>query len=99
MTEVTEKNTQARQKRAVSGVVVSAAMDKTIVVKVERKFKHATMGKIVRTFKKYKAHDEANEANAGDLVELVESRPISRTKHMQLQRIVKAKKVATKDAA
>lgn len=99
MTEVKEKNTQARQKRAVSGVVVSAAMDKTIVVKVERKFKHATIGKIVRTFKKYKAHDEANEAKAGDVVEIVESRPLSRTKHMQLQRVIKAKKVAASKGA
>ena len=93
MAEVTQ-STAVRKKRAVLGVVVSDKMDKTIVVRVERKFKHARMGKIVRTFKKYKAHDEANEAKAGDTVEIVESRPLSRDKHMSLQRVVAVAKGA-----
>ena len=60
-------------------------MNKTIVVKVERKFKDPVVGKIVRTFKKYKAHDEQGQAQVGDFVEITECRPLSRTKHMTLK--------------
>lgn len=88
-----EKNTteqaQARA-RVLSGTVVSASMNKTIVVRVERKFKHEVVGKTVRTFKKYKAHDENSQARCGDVVEIAECRPLSKTKHMQLQRVVKS---------
>jgi small subunit ribosomal protein S17 len=70
------------------GEVVSDRMDKTVVVKVERTFKHPQYGKVVKRFKKYKAHDEANSAKMGDLVEIVECRPLSKTKHMILNKIV-----------
>jgi len=87
-----EKNTidqVQKNARVLAGTVVSDAMNKTIVVKVERKFKHQVVGKIVRTFKKYKAHDENSEARCGDVVEIVECRPLSKTKHMRLHRVVK----------
>lgn len=74
--------------RILRGTVVSARMDKTIRVKVERKFMHPGYGKIVRTFKKYSAHDETNSAQMGDVVDIIECRPLSRTKHMMLHAIV-----------
>ncbi len=91
------KNTQSTQievsgKRVLVGEVVSDKMDKTITVKVTRTFKHALYGKIVKRFKKYKAHDEAGLAKMGDTVEIIECRPISKTKHMMLNRVVQAEK-------
>lgn len=70
------------------GEVVSDKMDKTITVKVQRTFAHPLYGKTVRSFKKYKAHDEAQVAKIGDLVEIVECRPLSKTKHMMLSRVI-----------
>jgi small subunit ribosomal protein S17 len=70
------------------GEVVSDGMEKTIVVKVVRTFKHPKFNKIVRRFKKYKAHDEKESAKVGDMVEIIECRPISKTKHMILNKIV-----------
>lgn len=70
------------------GEVVSDGMNKTIVVKVVRTFKHPKYNKIVRRFKKYKAHDEKESAKVGDMVEIIECRPISKTKHMILNKIV-----------
>lgn len=87
-----EKQTEKRQ-RVLAGTVVSTAMNKTIVVKVERRFKDPVVGKIVRTFKKYKAHDEQGQAKNGDFVEIMECRPLSRTKHMMLKSVVKSEGV------
>ena len=70
------------------GEVVSDKMDKTITVKVTQAYRHPLYEKIVRRFKKYKAHDETNKAKIGDLVEIVECRPLSKTKHMMLNRII-----------
>ncbi|MCG8503438.1 MAG: 30S ribosomal protein S17 [Sphingomonadales bacterium] len=67
-------------KRILSGVVVSDKGDKTVVVKVERRFKHPLMQKIVRRSKRYHAHDEANAFKVGDLVRIEECRPISKLK-------------------
>jgi len=72
------------------GEVVSSGMQKTIVVKVNRTFKHPLVGKTVTCSKKYKAHDESSKAKIGDWVEIAESRPISKTKHMILSRIVRS---------
>ncbi len=74
--------------RALVGEVVSDKMDKTIVVKVVRTFKHQLYGKTIRRLKKYKAHDVENSCKIGDVVEIVECRPFSKTKHMILNRIV-----------
>ena len=67
-------------KRLLQGVVVSDKQDKTIVVKVERRFTHPVMKKTVRMSKKYKAHDEANACKVGDSVSIEESKPISKDK-------------------
>lgn len=71
-----------------TGEVVSDKMDKTIVVSVTRTFRHPLYGKIVRHSKKYKVHDEQNTAKVGDTVEFTECRPLSKTKHMMLDRII-----------
>jgi small subunit ribosomal protein S17 len=70
------------------GEVISDKMEKTIVVKVTRSFKFPLLNKIVARAKNYKVHDEKEEANVGDLVEIRECRPISKTKRMVLNRII-----------
>ena len=67
-------------KRILQGVVVSDKNDKTVVVKVERRFAHPLLQKIIRQSKKYKAHDENNQFKVGDLVSIQESAPISKDK-------------------
>jgi small subunit ribosomal protein S17 len=68
-------------KRILQGVVVSDKQDKTIVVKVERRFTHPLLKKTVRRTKNYHAHDEAGNFKVGDLVSIEETRPISKLKH------------------
>jgi small subunit ribosomal protein S17 len=67
-------------KRILQGVVVSDKTDKTVVVKVERRFTHPVLKKTVRRTKNYQAHDETNQYKVGDLVSIEESKPISKTK-------------------
>ena len=67
-------------KRVLQGTVVSDKNDKTVVVRVERRFTHPVMKKTVRMSKRYKAHDEANRFKVGDEVFIQESKPISRDK-------------------
>lgn len=67
-------------KRILQGVVVSDKNDKTVVVRVERRFAHPLLQKIIRQSKKYKAHDETNQFKTGDLVSIQESKPISKDK-------------------
>ena len=67
-------------KRVLQGVVVSDKQDKTVVVRVERRFTHPVMKKTVRRSKNYHAHDENNQAKVGDTVFIEESRPISKLK-------------------
>jgi small subunit ribosomal protein S17 len=71
-------------KRKLKGVVVSDKADKTIVVLVERRFKHPIYSKFVSKSKKYHAHDEANAAKTGDVVTIIESRPHSKLKKWEL---------------
>ena len=71
-------------KRVLQGVVVSDKQDKTVVVKVERRFTHPVMKKTVRRTKNYHAHDEANSAKVGDTVLIQESRPYSKLKTWEL---------------
>jgi small subunit ribosomal protein S17 len=75
-----------------TGIVVSDKMDKTITVVVESKKKHPIYGKTVISSKKYKAHDESQEAGIGDTVEITETRPLSATKRWRLTRIVEKAK-------
>ena len=75
-------------KRTLTGRVVSDKMTKTVTVLVERKVKHPLYGKIVARSKRYHAHVEGIEANDGDLVEIEECRPISRTKTWRVTKVV-----------
>ncbi|GAB1467937.1 30S ribosomal protein S17 [Candidatus Cloacimonadota bacterium] len=74
------------------GVVVSDKSDKTIVVRVQRQFIHPLYKKTVRRHKKFMAHDELNDAHEGDVVEIVESRPMSARKRWTLHKIVERSK-------
>ena len=67
-------------KRILQGKVVSDKGNKTVIVKVERKIKHALYNKIIRRSKNYAAHDEANACKVGDTIKIVETKPISKTK-------------------
>ena len=71
-----------------TGVVVSDAMDKTVVVQTERRITHPVYGKILRRSKKFYAHDEKNEAKKGDTVQIEETRPLSKTKRWRVVEIV-----------
>ena len=71
-------------KRILQGTVVSDKNDKTIVVNVERRFTHPIMKRTVRRSKKYHAHDEANTAKVGDIVQIEETAPISKNKRWTL---------------
>ncbi|HEY66946.1 MAG: 30S ribosomal protein S17 [Chloroflexi bacterium] len=77
------------RRRRLTGRVMSDKMDKTVVVRVERTMRHPRYGKVVRRVKKYKAHDEENRCRVGDLVRIVESRPLSREKRWVVERILK----------
>jgi small subunit ribosomal protein S17 len=80
---------QDRGRRKVrTGTVVSDKMDKTVVVVVERRYAHPLYGKQVTRSKKYHAHDEANDAHVGDLVRIVETRPLSKTKRWRVAEVV-----------
>ena len=74
------------------GVVVSNKMDKSIVILVERKVKHPKYGKFVKKSTKFMAHDEKNEANIGDTVRIMETRPLSKNKCWRLVEIVEKAK-------
>ncbi|MDP6786531.1 MAG: 30S ribosomal protein S17 [Rhodospirillales bacterium] len=71
-------------RRIMQGVVVSDKMDKTIVVRIERKIKHPLYKKFIRRTKKYAAHDEANAAKIGDIVRIRECKPLSKRKHWEV---------------
>lgn len=74
--------------RTLVGRVVSNKMDKTVTVRVERRVKHPVYGKYVVRTTKYHAHDETNQVNEGDLVEIAETRPVSKTKTWTVRRVV-----------
>lgn len=76
------------QRKVVVGTVVSDKMEKTITVSMKRLVKHPRYKKYIRQNTKFKAHDEKNEAKIGDTVEIMETRPLSKTKNWRLVRIV-----------
>ena len=76
------------RQRELTGIVLSSKADKTITVRVERRVKHPVYGKFVRRSTKLAAHDERNDCGEGDLVTIIETRPISKTKSWRLGRIV-----------
>jgi small subunit ribosomal protein S17 len=85
-------NEQVKQtsKRTLVGEVVSDKMDKSVTVLIKRQMKHPLYGKIIERSKKYHAHDESNQVKAGDVVEIQEGRPISKTKSWTVTRVVQA---------
>ena len=71
------------------GIVVSDKMNKTIIVRTMHKSKHASYSRVIKRYNKFKAHDEKNSAKIGDIVEIVETRPISKEKNFRLVKIIK----------
>jgi len=84
---------ERNSRRVMTGIVVSAAADKTISVLVETYRKHPLYGKRVKQTKKFAAHDVSNEAKVGDIVKITETRPLSKTKRFRLLEIVEKKVV------
>jgi len=85
---MTQAQTAAKNTRTLVGRVVSDKRNKTITVLVERRARHELYGKIVATSRKYHAHDENGDFHMGDLVEIAEGRPISKTKSWVATRLV-----------
>ena len=84
---------ESRGRRKVrSGRVISDKMEQTVIVAVESRIRHALYGRILRRTKKLKAHDESNAVGMGDLVEIMETRPISREKRWRVVRVVEKAK-------
>ena len=93
MSETTSEQTAQRSQRKVrEGLVVSDKMDKTVVVSVEDRVKHALYGKVMRKTARLKAHDEQNECGIGDRVLLMETRPLSATKRWRVVEILEKAK-------
>ena len=91
--KVTETQTQERNRRKERiGYVVSDKMQKTIVVELEDRKSHPLYGKIIRTTSKVKAHDEKGDAGVGDRVRIMETRPLSATKHWRLVEVLEKAK-------
>lgn len=80
--------TKSTQRKIISGIVVSSRMDKTAVVQVQRRFAHPVFKKIVSKRVKYKVHDETNDLNVGDIVRIVETRPLSKDKRWRLLEVL-----------
>ena len=88
-----EQNSSERALRKVEvGRVVSDSMDKTVVVEVKHAVKHSGYGKIVNRSNRFKAHDDSNDAGVGDLVRIMETRPLSKTKRWRVVEIVERAK-------
>lgn len=85
--ESMERNERTRRKVR-QGTVVSDRMDKTVVVAVERRTAHPLYGKMIKRTKKYHAHDEQNDVRVGDIVRIVETRPLSRTKRWRVAEVI-----------
>ena len=90
---MSDNTATARPQRKVrEGLVVSDKMDKTVVVEVEDRVKHALYGKVLRRTRKLKVHDEQNACGVGDRVSLMETRPLSRTKRWRVVEILEKAK-------
>ena len=86
------KQSERGSRKIRSGRVASDARDKTITVTVERTVLHPLYGRVVKRSKKYMAHDEKNDAHIGDLVEITETRPLSKTKRWRLTQVLERAK-------
>lgn len=89
--EETVQNVQKNKKTRI-GLVTSTKMDKSITVSVERKLRHPIYGKFVKKSKKFTAHDEQNTCDEGDLVKIIESRPLSKKKRWRLVEVIERAK-------
>lgn len=89
MANTAKTETKTKIKREETGIVISNKMQKTIVVKLDRRIRHAKYGKFLTKTKKVKAHDEKNSAGIGDLVQIVETRPISKDKRYALKSVLR----------
>ena len=87
----------SEQRRVLVGRVLSNRMDKTVVVGVERTQRHPLYGKVIAMRKKYKAHDAENACKIGDLVKMIESRPLSREKRWVVTEILERAELALDD--
>lgn len=84
------ENRNLRKER--TGLVISNKMDKSIVVQIERRYKHTIYGKYVKKTNKFVAHDEKNDCNIGDTVRIMETRPLSKSKNWRLVEIIERAK-------
>jgi len=82
---------QPNRRKLLQGVVLSDKMNKTRVVQVKWSMKHVKYDKVLRRASKYKAHDEKNESKIGDIVQIMETRPLSKEKRWVIRNILKAK--------
>lgn len=87
-----QKQKTRNTRKQLTGRVVKNQMDKTLVVSVERRQKHNLYGKFITRTSRFKAHDEQNDANVGDLVQLMETRPLSKDKRWRLVEILERAK-------
>ncbi|MEO6908613.1 MAG: 30S ribosomal protein S17 [Abditibacteriaceae bacterium] len=92
MDQVTEQDQTRTVRKTREGLVVSTKSDKTAVVAVERLKRHPLYGRVQRVTKKFHAHDENNECNVGDRVEMTECRPLSKLKHWRVSQILQRAK-------
>lgn len=92
MSQTENENTTRPQRKSRIGTVVSDAMDKTVVVEVREAAAHRTYGKIVRRNRRFKAHDETNDAHVGDSVRIDETRPLSKSKRWRVAEILERAK-------
>lgn len=87
---MSEQDTQRQQRRTLTGQVISDRMEKSITVQVTRLERHSKYNKYVRRYTRVHAHDEDNTAKIGDVVEVMQTRPLSKLKRWRLLRIVQA---------
>jgi small subunit ribosomal protein S17 len=87
-----ENNNERNSRKEVVGKVVSNKADKSIIVMVERKVKHPIYGKFIKKSTRFMAHDEKNQCKTGDIVQLMETRPLSKNKRWRLEKILERAK-------
>jgi small subunit ribosomal protein S17 len=90
----TTTTARSSHRKVREGEVVSTKMDKTIVVRISRRISHPLYKKIITRYNKFIAHDEGNEAHVGDIVRIMETRPLSKTKRWRLVKVVKKGELA-----
>lgn len=83
-----KKETARNFRKTRVGVVIGDKMNKTVVVRVDRQFKHPVYGKTIRSSKKYKVHDESNQCKAGSVVRIMETRPLSKEKRWRVVEVL-----------